>query len=177
MASAAWLLCSYRVPRTPSRLRLAVWRRLRRLGAVMLQDGLWVLPAGPDTREDFEWLSQEIQERGGAASLWEAKSLDPGTDADLASRFAEAAGERVKDVLAEARRLEKSAARKRITDREREVVLQKLRTLDRGFRTENRRAWFGAPGAGQARQAIARALEAATTRRPHAVGHKATLSR
>ena len=72
----SWLLCCYRLPREPSRLRLAVWRRLRRLGAVMLHDGLWTLPAGAKTHEDFEWLAEEIEERGGCVLLWESLSLD-----------------------------------------------------------------------------------------------------
>jgi hypothetical protein len=43
----------------------------------MLHDGLWTLPADAKTREDFEWLAEEIEERGGRAMLWESRSLDP----------------------------------------------------------------------------------------------------
>src|SRR6266542_594121 len=76
VAQATWILLSSRLPREPSRLRLAVWRRLKRLGAVLLHDAVWVLPADAKTREAFEWLAEEIGEQGGTAFVWEALSLD-----------------------------------------------------------------------------------------------------
>jgi hypothetical protein len=43
-----WVLLSYRVPREPSTPRIAVWRKLKRLGAAHLSDGLVTLPADAD---------------------------------------------------------------------------------------------------------------------------------
>jgi hypothetical protein len=65
MPELVWVALSYRLPREPSRPRLAVWRRLKRLGAVVLHDSVWVLPADAKTREAFEWLAEEIEEQGG----------------------------------------------------------------------------------------------------------------
>jgi NAD(P)-dependent dehydrogenase (short-subunit alcohol dehydrogenase family) len=77
MAAAPWVLLSSRLPREPSRLRLAVWRRLRRLGAVLLNDAIWVLPADAKTREAFEWLAEEIGEQGGTARAYRVDVSDP----------------------------------------------------------------------------------------------------
>jgi hypothetical protein len=50
-----------------------VWRKLKRLGAILLHDAVWVLPDTPRTREQFQWLAAEIMEMGGEASLWESR--------------------------------------------------------------------------------------------------------
>ncbi len=43
-----WVLLSYRLPREPSTPRIAVWRKLKRLGVAQISDGLVALPArGP----------------------------------------------------------------------------------------------------------------------------------
>lgn len=81
LMATAWFLCSYRLPREPSRLRLAIWRRAKRLGALLLHDAVWVLPADARTREDFDWLAEEIEERGGSVMVWEAWSVPALQDA------------------------------------------------------------------------------------------------
>jgi membrane AbrB-like protein len=50
-----WVLLSYRMPREPSTPRIAVWRKLKRLGIAQLSDGLVALPADARTREQLEW--------------------------------------------------------------------------------------------------------------------------
>jgi len=67
---AQWVLLAYRLPREPSTPRIATWRKLRRLGAAQLVDGLVALPLDNRNREQFEWLAGEIAEAGGDATLW-----------------------------------------------------------------------------------------------------------
>src|SRR2546427_7960733 len=43
-----WVLLTYRLPTEPSRHRVAVWRELRRVGAVSLQQATWAVPKRPD---------------------------------------------------------------------------------------------------------------------------------
>ena len=69
-----WVFLAYRLPREPSTPRITVWRKLRRLGAAQLLDGLVALPADARTKEQFEWLADEILEAGGDASLWLAEA-------------------------------------------------------------------------------------------------------
>jgi hypothetical protein len=73
VASAAWVLLAYRLPREPSTPRIALWRRLRALGVAQLGDGLVALPADSRTREQLEWLAGEVDEAGGEASVWLAE--------------------------------------------------------------------------------------------------------
>ncbi len=87
-ASQVWLLLSYAVPRTPTAKRVYVWRKLKKLAAVSLQDSVWVLPATPHAREQFRWLASEIDELGGETTLWEATLLSDGQDRKLVEQFA-----------------------------------------------------------------------------------------
>lgn len=154
-----WLLCSYRLPREPSRLRLAVWRRLKRVGAVMLHDALWVLPADAKTREDFEWLAEEVEELGGTVLLWEARSLPRRQDSAVVLRFRAEAEARYAAVAEAATKLARAGTRRRSTARALERAMQQLRGLERTLRLERRRDYFRAPGRQQA-EAIVEAAAA-----------------
>jgi hypothetical protein len=70
-----WLLLVYKIPREPTAGRVYVWRKLKQLGAVAVQDAAWVLPKTERTRERFLWLAAEITELGGQADLWEAEQI------------------------------------------------------------------------------------------------------
>jgi len=152
-----WLLCSYRLPREPSRLRLAIWRRVKRLGAILLHDTFWVLPADAKTREDFDWLAEEIEERGGSVMVWEARSGPSMQDAEVIRRFRADADQRYADLARAAARLLKMTTRRPLTPARLEPARQQLRLLERTLRLERRRDYFRASG----RQAAEAALRAA----------------
>jgi hypothetical protein len=97
----SWVLLVYKVPREPTALRATVWRRLKRLGALLVHDALWVLPATPWTREQFQWLAVEIGELGGEVYLWESHVLLNGQEEALMQQFLEKAETIYRDILAE----------------------------------------------------------------------------
>ncbi len=70
-----WLLLHYKLPNQPSALRVYIWRKLKRLGAILLHEAVWVLPETPRTTEQIQWLTAEIQEMGGNAYYWKANAL------------------------------------------------------------------------------------------------------
>src|SRR5919198_4774604 len=70
MASSQWVMLVYRLPRTPSTPRITLWRKLRRLGVAQIMDGVVALPADPDTREQLEWLAEDVVQAGGEATIW-----------------------------------------------------------------------------------------------------------
>jgi len=86
-ARRTWVLLTYKIPREPTTPRVSVWRKLKRMGAVLLHDAVWVLPATPQTRENLQWLATEILEGGNDAMLWEAQLPLPGQDAALVQQF------------------------------------------------------------------------------------------
>lgn len=173
-----WLLCSYRLPREPSRLRLAIWRRVKRLGAILLHDAVWVLPADAKTREDFDWLAEEIEERGGSVMVWEARSASGLQDGEVIQRFRADADQRYGVLARAAAKLLKTAARRPLTPARLESARQQLRLLERTLRLERRRDYFRAPGRRSAEAALRSAAIAlgigtrtsTSIRRAHAVG-------
>jgi hypothetical protein len=85
---ANWLLLIYKVPNEPSARRVYVWRKLKGMGAILLQDSAWVLPANPHTRQKLVWLATEIKDmEGGYATLWEAAEVFTGQDTNLVEQF------------------------------------------------------------------------------------------
>ena len=74
----SWLLLHYKVAREPSAPRVYIWRKLKRLGAVLLHDAIWVLPDNPRTQEQFQWLAAEIMELAGEALVWQSHLLPNG---------------------------------------------------------------------------------------------------
>lgn len=70
-----WLLLHYKLPSKPSALRVYIWRKLKRLGAILLHDAVWVLPDTSRTAEHFQWLAAEIQEMKGEANLWKSNLM------------------------------------------------------------------------------------------------------
>jgi hypothetical protein len=95
------MLC-YRIPREPSTPRITVWRKLKRLGVAQLADGLVTLPADARTREQLEWIADEITEAGGEASIWLAQPASAVQERDLAGRMAGARASEYTAVSAEA---------------------------------------------------------------------------
>src|SRR6266487_211232 len=82
-----WVLLVYKVPREPTSSRAYVWRKLKRLGAQLIHDAVWVLPATAWTHEQFQWLSVEISELGGEALLWESRLTLGGQEENLVQQF------------------------------------------------------------------------------------------
>ena len=70
-----WLILVYRVPSEPTRLRAAVWRRLKRLGAIYLQNSVAALPASVAAERALRKLRSEILDMSGSAALLSAAVL------------------------------------------------------------------------------------------------------
>jgi hypothetical protein len=98
-----WVLLSYRVPREPSTPRITIWRKLKRLGVAQISDGLVALPADPRTREQLEWIAEEVVDAGGTASLWLAKPGAAATERELAAAMSEARAAEYAKITAEVR--------------------------------------------------------------------------
>jgi Protein ChrB, N-terminal len=145
-STGEWVMLAYRLPREPSTPRIALWRRLKRLGVVQLLDGLVALPADAKTREQLEWAAEEVIEAGGDATLWIGR---PGTAAEersLAVRMSETVAADYRAVIhaAEAARTSTDAAARRRT-------LQRLR---RTLHAIAGRDYFPPPERDQARRSV-----------------------
>ena len=100
-----WLLLHCKLPNKPSALRVYIWRKLKRLGAVLLHEAIWVLPDQSRTAEQIQWLANEIEEMGGNAFYWRANSLLAAQEESIVHQFQEQVDVVYSDLL---KRLEKS---------------------------------------------------------------------
>jgi hypothetical protein len=106
---------SYRLPRDPSTPRLAVWRRLKRLGVAQILDGLVALPADSRNREQLEWAAEQVTEAGGEASVWLADPTTAAQSRAIAQQMSETIAGQYREVENEARRATRAPAREQRT--------------------------------------------------------------
>ncbi len=139
------MFLAYRLPREPSTPRITLWRKLRRLGAVQVVDNLVALPLDARTREQFEWLADEVVEAGGEASIWMAETATAAQEREIASRMVAAVAEEYR------RLIDAATAAATLPDGPRRRTLARLR---RELRSVRARDFFSPPEAEQARQAV-----------------------
>ena len=89
VSTREWVLLAYRIPREPSTPRISVWRKLRRLGAVQILDGLVGLPCDARTKERLEWIAEEVIEAGGEASIWLSHPATKAHERELVAQIGE----------------------------------------------------------------------------------------
>jgi len=145
-----WVLLAYRLPREPSGPRVTVWRKLRRLGVAQILDGLVALPADARTREQLEWLADEVLEAGGEGTIWLGRLGSAAQERALARRMADAASLDYKAVVvdAEAAAYEAEVVRRRTVAR-----------LRRELQRIARRDFFPPPERDLAQAAVDRLVE------------------
>jgi hypothetical protein len=155
------VLLAYHLPRQPSTPRITLWRKLRRLGAVQLQDGLVALPLDARTREQLEWLAEEVTDAGGQAGIWLAEPATAAQERALAQRMAAAAAADYQAVVneAEAAHSLPPGPRRRTVGR-----------LRRELRRIGSRDHFPPPEREQARTAVAALAATLTTAAEAGVG-------
>jgi hypothetical protein len=74
--SVAWLLLLFRLPATHQAERVAIWRKLKRSGAIQIQTSTYILPDEPPRYETFQWLTQQIRDAGGDATLVRVREIE-----------------------------------------------------------------------------------------------------
>jgi len=72
----AWLLLLVRLPATHSAERVAIWRKLKKSGAIQIQTSTYILPDDPARYETFQWLTQHIRDTGGDATLVRVSEIE-----------------------------------------------------------------------------------------------------
>ncbi len=157
MGATRWLLLIHQIPPRPAALRVRVWRRLQRLGAVALKSTVYVLPAEGDAREDFEWVCREVQGAGGEATLVEASFVEGLTDAQVKGLFLRARDAEYRELGEALRRLPRAKAR----------AAAELARLTKRFDEIVDRDYFGAPARREVKVALARAEERLAEPSPH----------
>jgi hypothetical protein len=87
MKANSWLLLLFSLPTNRNTERVAVWRRLKKMGAVQIKTSTYLLPDEPAQYEQFQWLAQQIRDYGGDSTLVRAQEIEGLTKEKVVSLF------------------------------------------------------------------------------------------
>lgn len=163
MVAPGWLLFTYKVPSEPAPPRIAVWRKLKGMGAVYLQSGLCLLPKTEEHVRRLKMLENDVAKAGGEAVILETTALDRTQEEKVLARFRADRDEAYREFLEKCGDMEAEIAKERAANKfsyaeleENEVDLKKLRGwLAKIVRLD----FYGAPLAAEAAERL-RACEA-----------------
>ena len=159
-----WVVVVVRVPSEPSRHRVAVWRELRRGGALPLGAGTWALPATPLTTETLDKIGELVQRAPDAQLLLlDARGHDPHSVEQLRAQYTAAREAEWTEFLSDCAKfrveIEREIAKKKFTLAELEEEEQSLERLRRWHRELSLRDIFQAPSSAQAGVALKESTE------------------
>jgi chromosome segregation ATPase len=164
--SSPWLLVTASSAGAADSLRVAVWRKLRSLGALYLQQSVCVLPARADVEREIVRLVDRVRASGGAARVLRITFEDAREEAQLVSELQASRDDEYGEVLdrvpAFLAELRSERDRDRATYEEVEESEADLERFRAWLAKIDRRDYFGAPRRAEAHAAVercARALE------------------
>jgi hypothetical protein len=153
-----WLLLIYKVPPEPAKKRIALWRRLKSMGAVYLQNGVCLLPKADDHVRRLKILENEIAEMGGEAVILETSALDRTQEEKVIARFKADRDEEYKEFLVKCADFEaeiaKETAAKHLTYAELEENDVDLKKLQSWLEKIRKLDFYGAPVGAEAEQRL-----------------------
>ena len=163
-----WLVFSYSLPSTGrSSARVAVWRRLRALGAVSPKGAVHVLPDRDECAEAFQWLAQEVEQAKGEALLMRVERFEGLGDTQLIALFDDARKQDYAALDARAAELEKAVtgSRKR-ESADSSQLRESLAKLRRDYGDVARIDFFGSAAGAKVASRLLRIEEALAPDRP-----------
>jgi len=138
---SSWLLLLFTLPTNRNTERVAVWRRLKKMGAVQIKTSTYLLPDEPAQYEQFQWLAQQIRDYGGDSTLVRVQEIEGMPNEKLIALFNRARDEEYGAIK---RSLHGFLARGRKTDPETKAA--ELERLTRQFRAVREVDFFQSAG-------------------------------
>ncbi len=155
-----WTVLSVRLPAEPSRHRVAVWRELRRVGALSLGHGVWALPTTPAFDQGLERALELIERGEGEAVVLAAQGRDQAQAERLEALFTADREDEWAELISECAKyeaeLDREVAQQKFTLAELDEEEQSLERLRRWFRELRSRDVFGAPSGAAADERLKR---------------------
>ena len=156
-----WLLLIHQIPTKPDYLRVKIWRRLQRLGAVAVKNSVYVLPKSEQAQEDFQWVLREVKQAGGDAMICETRFVEGLTEDTVEQMFRSAREADYEAILKEADRTGVMYLKRgNLTGERKSQLAVAVERLQRRLAEVAAIDFFGAPG----REGVERAIYALETR-------------
>jgi hypothetical protein len=154
-----WHLFVYRLPSKPSSARVAVWRDLRRLGALPLQQAVVALPQERGFEERLDAIEARVAAEGGSSYRFEVCGGER-----LEGEWNALRRQEYEEIVEECetkfeREIEFEIYRGNLTAGEAEEIEADLEKIRAWFARVSERDVFGAPSRSRAEAAIARCAE------------------
>ena len=166
-----WVVLLARVPAEPSRHRVAIWRELRRLGAVAIGQSVWALPDHPAATNGLGRIVELVDRGDGELTMLDAAGRDQASRERLERLYVEARAVEWTEFRAECARylaeIDKEIGKGKLIVaelEEEEQSMERLRRWHRELRARDVLATPAAHAAGQDLTACAAKLEDYTTR-------------
>lgn len=140
MRATSWLLLLYSLPSGQKTERVAIWRRLKKMGAVQIKTSTYLLPDETAQYEQFQWLAQQIRDYGGDSTLVRANEIEGLTRENVVAMFNNA---RAKDYAELRKSLQGFIARRKRVDAEEAAA--ELERVTRQFREIRAVDFFDSP--------------------------------
>lgn len=158
MDHITWLLLTYKVPAEPTTRRIGLWRRLKALGAVYLQNGVCLLPKTDEHARWLKMLENDIAEMNGECVLLETVALDRRQEEKVIARFKTDRDDQYREFLGRCAGFEaeiaKEIATRKFTYAELEEEETDLRKLQGWLEKIRKLDFYGAPLAAEAAQRL-----------------------
>ena len=153
--SKRFLLLAYRMPANPTAGRVAVWRNLKKIGAVYLQDSVCVIPDTAAMRRELAPICERIDAGEGRYHLLPLRKLPSVEEAKLVELFVEQAAEHYREIIENCevdftKEIEFERFRENFTYEEAEEIRMDFEKICTWFERVQARDWFGAPNRAEA---------------------------
>jgi hypothetical protein len=148
MDDMKWIVLTYTLPAEPSRPRVAVWRALRKAGAVSIQQSMWALPDCEDHVRTLRKICAEIEANRGEALMMESTFFEKEHERRVTELFSRMRDEEYSEFIEECgkylKEIEKEIAREKFTFAELEEEEAEHEKLTAWFKKIEARDLFGA---------------------------------
>lgn len=87
-----WLLLLYGLSTRSNTARVNLWRHLKKCGALPIKTSAYILPDEPQHHERFQWLAQQVRDKGGEATIIHASEIEGLAHEEIVRQFNQARG-------------------------------------------------------------------------------------
>jgi hypothetical protein len=162
MEQHEWNAINYTLPREPSRARVSIWRKLKKIGAVSIQQSMWILSSNDENYALLNEVKDEVSKNGGEAFLM-TFSVDDDGQKIITEKFNAARDEEYGELLEQCedffKEIDKEIARRNFTFAEIEENEEELNKLKQWYKKIAARDAFGSPLREKADSTLSKCVE------------------